>query len=107
DSEGGSLRTEMGEAFRNAREVNKGDGKYKKYESANIYNQQLSEAIDKELIAIHEIKPEGLLHADSMGGLAVPSLGVVKRGQLSTGFGDITLIAPTTMIDPKGYAKPK
>lgn len=72
-----------------------------------IFNQQLSEAIDKELIAIHEIKPEGLLHADRMGGLAVPSLGVVKKGNLSSGFGDITLIAPTTMIDPKGYAKPK
>lgn len=72
-----------------------------------IFNQQLSEAIDKELIAIHEIKPEGLLHADRMGGLAVPSLGVVKKGNLSSGFGDITLIAPTTMIDPKGYAKPR
>lgn len=71
------------------------------------FNQKLSDAIDKELIAIHEIKPEGLLHADRMGGLAVPSLGVVKKGNLSSGFGDITLIAPTTMIDPKGYAKPK
>lgn len=72
-----------------------------------VFNQQLADAIDKELIAIHEIKPEGLLHADRMGGLAVPSLGVVKKGNLSSGFGDITLIAPTTMIDPKGYAKPK
>lgn len=67
----------------------------------------LDNAIDKELIAIHEIKTDGLIHADRMGGLAVPSLGVVKKGHLTSGFGEITLIAPTTMIDPKGYAKPK
>lgn len=73
----------------------------------DTFKQQLNEAIDKELIAIHEIKPEGVIHADKMGGLAVPSLGIVNRDNLTTGFGDITLIAPTNMIDPKGYAKPK
>lgn len=75
----------------------------------NIYYQNMSveDAVDRNLIAIHELKPESLLHADRMGGLAVPSLGVVKKGHLDTGFGDIALIAPTNLIDPKGYAKPK
>ena len=94
-------RTEFAVIDKNAIEsVNARDQK-------EIFNQQLNDAIDRELIAIHEIKPEGLLHADKMGGLAVPSLGVVNRDNLTTGFGDITLIAPTTLIDPKGYAKPK
>lgn len=60
---------------------------------------------ERDLIAQHNISARGLLHADRMGGLAVPSLAVAKRDAPLTGFGEITLLADKRMVDPKNGAK--
>jgi hypothetical protein len=59
----------------------------------------------KDLIAQHNLSAEKLLHADRMGGLAVPSLAVTRVGHPSEGFGDITLLGDKGIVDPKRGAK--
>lgn len=56
---------------------------------------------EKNLVAMHNIASGGLLHADRMGGLAVPSLSVGKTEHPLEGFGEITLLADKSLIDPK------
>ena len=61
----------------------------------------------RDLIVTHNLTADNLLHAAKMGGLAVPSLAVTKRDTPLTGFGEITLIGPPELADPKGYAGTK
>ena len=61
-------------------------------------------ADERDLVAQHNLTEENLLHAAKMGGLAVPSLAITKKGQPLTGFGEITLLASKDMADPRGYA---
>lgn len=70
---------------------------------ANILNQEAA----GELVAQHNLTAENLLHAVKMGGIAVPSLAVTNRAHPLTNFGEITLVAPSEMVDPKGYAEAK
>src|SRR5690606_27489576 len=58
-------------------------------------------ARDPKLSVLHNLSAEGLAFADRMGGLAVPSLGVVKDGMAIEGMGEITLIGRRHMGDPK------
>lgn len=55
------------------------------------------------LSAIHNLSAENLAFADKMGGIAVPSIGVVtaEAGGVD-GFGEITLIGTRDMADPRG-----
>lgn len=57
---------------------------------------------EQPLAVAHNISARGLEIADAMGGLAAPSLGVVRAdiGPLD-GFGEITLIAGPELADPK------
>lgn len=56
----------------------------------------------KNLIAIHNLSAENLAFADSMGGIAVPSIGVVTTDAGGVdGFGDITLIGTKDLGDPR------
>jgi len=57
---------------------------------------------EQPLAVAHNISARGLQIADEMGGLAAPSLGVVRAdiGPLD-GFGEITLIAGPELADPK------
>tara|TARA_R110000803_G_C11989469_1_gene321883 strand:+ start:28303 stop:35469 length:7167 start_codon:yes stop_codon:yes gene_type:complete len=56
----------------------------------------------KNLFVAHNLSEENLTHAFKMGGLAVPSVAVTKKGQTLEGFGDITLIAnPELLKSPK------
>lgn len=50
--------------------------------------------------ALHNISAEGLLNADRMGGLAVPSIAVVKDDMGMSNFGTITLIGGQKLADP-------
>lgn len=52
------------------------------------------------LSVLHNLSAENLLFADKMGGLALPSLGVVTSDVAYTGFGDITLIGNPELGDP-------
>lgn len=60
---------------------------------------------EKDLIIQHNITEENLLHAIRVGGIPVPSLAITKSGDAMVNFGEITLIGPAEMADPKGYAK--
>lgn len=54
------------------------------------------------LIAIHNLSEDNLLFADQMGGLAVPSIGIVtdQAGGVEE-FGDITMIGRQSLGDPE------
>lgn len=54
------------------------------------------------MMAVHNLSADNLLFADRMGGLAVPSVGVISEtaGEVE-GFGEITLIGTRDLVDPK------
>ena len=64
-------------------------------------------AAERDVIITHNLTADNLLHADRMGGIAVPSLALTKKGEPITGFGEITLVGSRAMADPKGYAGTK
>ena len=72
-------------------------------QDANILRQDPQ----RDLVVTHNLTADNLLHAVKMGGIAVPSLAVTKKDNPLTGFGEITLIGPPEMADPKGYAGTK
>lgn len=55
----------------------------------------------KDLIAYHNISQENLDKAIPLGGLAVPSIAVTKKETDFSNFGDITLLMPQDMVNPK------
>jgi hypothetical protein len=71
--------------------------------SPNILFQ--SEADVRDLIVTHNLTASNLLHANKMGGIAVPSLAITKNDTPLGSFGEITLMGSRDMADPKGYAK--
>lgn len=53
------------------------------------------------LAALHNLSAENLAFADKMGGIAAPSVAVVKEGMgVGEGFGEITLIGRKDLGDP-------
>ncbi len=56
---------------------------------------------ETKLSALHSLSSENLEFADKMGGLAVPSIAVVKDDMAMEGYGDITLIGTKDLGDPK------
>jgi len=56
---------------------------------------------DKNLIALHNLSAENILHAEELGGLAMPSLAVTKKNVPFEGYGEITMIANRDLVDPK------
>lgn len=63
----------------------------------------LSETVElKDLLVVHNITSEGVLAATDLGGLAAPSIAVI-RSEVSdfTGYGEITLIADPLFITGK------
>lgn len=58
-------------------------------------------AEEKNLVPLHNLSAENLRHVDKMGGIAVPSVGIAKKESPLTGFGEITLIGDTNLIDPR------
>jgi hypothetical protein len=59
---------------------------------------------ENRLVAVHNLTAANVRHADRMGGLAVPSLAIMRKGEALTGFGEITLVGPRTLIDPRNGA---
>lgn len=55
----------------------------------------------RNLVAMHNLTADNLLYADSIGGIPVPSIGITKIDSPFNGFGDVTLIAPSSMVDPE------
>lgn len=66
-------------------------------DSLRRFNQE-----DTKLSAIHNLTADNLIFADDLGGLAVPSIGVITKNKGGIdGFGDITLIGTKNLADPK------
>lgn len=61
----------------------------------------------RDLVVTHNLSAKNLLHAVKMGGIPVPSLAVTTKDNPLTGFGEITLVGPVEMADPRGYAGTK
>lgn len=57
------------------------------------------EASDR-LSVLHNMSADNLIFADGMGGIAVPSLAIVKADAGMDGFGEITLIGGKSLGDP-------
>lgn len=56
---------------------------------------------ETKLSALHNLTSENLLYADKLGGLAAPSIGIVKGDMGIDGYGDITLIGDKSLGDPE------
>lgn len=57
---------------------------------------------DIQLVGVHNLTGPNVRFAKMLGGLPVPSMAIVNPEVSDfTGFGDITLIAPPELIDPK------
>ena len=56
----------------------------------------------KDLFVTHNLSERNLKHALKVGGLAVPSLAVTKKGKSLENFGEISLIARPDMLETKG-----
>ena len=60
----------------------------------------------RNLIAVHNTRADGLMHAMKMGGLAVPSIAIVRADKaVLEGFGDITLVGTPEMVTPSKDTK--
>ena len=53
------------------------------------------------LVAVHQLNERNLLHAAEVGGLMAPSLAVMRPEHEFARFGEITLVAPLSMVDPE------
>ena len=56
--------------------------------------------LDKQLVLLHNLSEENLLHANDLGGLAAPSLALSRLDAPLENFGEISLIGDTTMAKP-------
>ena len=63
-----------------------------------VFNQT---AAERELVAYHNTNAASLTAALESGGLAVPSLAIVKKDADYDEFGDITLVGTKDLVDPK------
>ena len=63
--------------------------------------QSAQEEQETKLSALHNLSSENLLHADELGGLALPSIAVVPEDVAVEGYGDVTLIGTRELGDPK------
>ena len=60
------------------------------------------ESNDRNLVGLHNLTESNLAHAEKMGGIANPSMAVVNRDIATlNNFGEITLIAPKSLIDKR------
>lgn len=53
------------------------------------------------LVVVHNLSAEKFRHADELGGLAAPSLAVVRGDLGFDNFGEITLVGPKDLTDPR------
>jgi len=88
-------------------ETLKGKTAYEEIEEAELSNDVQFQVIEKEnnLVVLHNIKAEGILNADKLGALPMPSLAITKSDTPLTGYGEITLIGDKRMVDPQQGAR--
>lgn len=80
-------------------------------DAADTYNNRLGGKVkgseNEILIGVHNLWVEYLIFADEMGGLPMPSLAIINPDIPFVKYGEITLVAPKEMYDPKGSSKNK
>lgn len=57
-------------------------------------------ALNDELIVTHNLTENNLLKANELGGIPMPSIGIVNPNNPIKGYGDITLVADQSMVKP-------
>lgn len=83
----------------------KGDGSYNYviFDDSDVeilsFDQKVQQEKDR-LSALHNLSAENLKFADELGGIAVPSIAVVRSDMGVEGFGEITLIGTSELADP-------
>ena len=55
----------------------------------------------KDLVALHNLTEGSLISAGDLGGFPMPSIAVVKDSMEHSGYGPISLLFPSSSIDPK------
>ena len=65
----------------------------------------MSEPVErvKDLIAVHNLKPENIRNTFELGGFPMPSIAVTKDSMGHDQYGDITLMFHSDTIDPKFF----
>ena len=60
-----------------------------------------AQAKERNLVAYHNISADGLSKALKLGGLPVPSIAITNKDIEYNNFGDISLVIPKEVVDPK------
>jgi GGDEF domain-containing protein len=55
----------------------------------------------RNLVVQHNLSAQAVLDADANGGLPAPSLAISRQEAPLTTFGEVTLLAPSALVDPK------
>lgn len=64
---------------------------------------QRVDTYNPDLYAMHNLTADNLIHADELGGLAVPSIAITTKDLDLPEYGEITLIGTRNMIDPRRH----
>jgi len=56
---------------------------------------------EKDLVAMHNLDENSIVFIDEVGGIPLPSLAIVQKDIGFEGFGEISLIADKSMVDPE------
>lgn len=60
---------------------------------------------DNTLAIVHNLSLDNLIHADKIGGIAVPSVAVVDKNYMMDSFGEITLIGDKNHFGPEASSE--
>jgi ribosomal protein S18 acetylase RimI-like enzyme len=71
---------------------------------AKTENAALQQISDAPLLVVHNLSADNLEHTIAVGGLAAPSLAIINPKNPFTSFGNISLIADKSLINPKATA---
>lgn len=109
DTKGTTSRSRLADFYKRFGFV-ENTGRNKRFElSASMYRDPSEPAAklgtpkpSPDLIVQHNLTTANLRHALTLGGIPVPSLAITRVGEPSTNFGEITLVGPREMADPRG-----
>jgi len=62
---------------------------------------QPKEATEKNLLVVHNLSQDKLQHVHELGGLAAPSIAIHHKNHPFSSFGDISLVAHPSLVDPE------
>jgi len=60
---------------------------------------------EENLVAIHNIRQDGIRNVDKLGGLPAPSIAITTTDEKFESYGDISLLGSQRLVDPRQGAK--